>query len=118
MADMFLRVSAVFFLLIAAGLCAAATPEQQASYFAGIAVLSARSDLPDSIKAARYRDLERISGMTAAEARTYLAAVRNRPEEWRALYDRIMVLISESPSPRKAPVPGSDTLFPRSRKRR
>jgi anti-sigma factor ChrR (cupin superfamily) len=118
MTDMFRSASLFFLLLAMAGLCPAATREQQAAYFAGIFVLSARSDLSDSAKARYYRELERVSGMTAAEARLLLAELRDRPEEWRPIYDRIMVLFNESQPAARRALPGSDTLTPRVTKRR
>jgi hypothetical protein len=95
---LFFRLLFISVVLAAAVSSWAVSPEQQANYFAGVFMLESRKDLPDTIKVERYRELEALSGVTAAEARVILAKLRARPEEWRAMYERIQVLINESPT--------------------
>jgi hypothetical protein len=85
-------------ILVSGFLCAlhAATPEQQASFFAGVFILESRKDLSDNLKAVRFRELEAVSGMKASDARALLASLRTRPGEWKRLYDRMMQIVAEA----------------------
>jgi hypothetical protein len=85
-------------ILVSGFLCTlfAATPEQQARFFAGVFILDSRNDLSDTLKAVRFRELEAVSGMKASEARTMLASLRTRPEEWKKMHDIIMQIVAEA----------------------
>jgi hypothetical protein len=87
-------------ILVSGFLCAllAATPEQQARFFAGVFILESRNDLSDTLKAVRFRELEAVSGMKASDARALLASLRTRPEEWKRLHDSMMQIVAESPA--------------------
>ena len=87
------------FLIIVCGfLCTlfAATPEQQARFFAGVFILESHKELSDTLAAVRFRALEATSGMKASEARALLASLRTRPEEWKRLHDRMMQIVAEA----------------------
>jgi hypothetical protein len=85
-------------ILVAGFLCAliAASPEQQARFFAGVFILESRNDLSDTVKAVRFRELEAVTGMKASEARTLLTALRTRPEEWKKMHDSMMQIVAEA----------------------
>lgn len=74
----------------------AATPEQQARFFAGVYILESHKELSDTLAAIRFRALEATSGMKASEARALLSSLRTRPEEWKRLHDRMMQIVAEA----------------------
>jgi hypothetical protein len=107
-------------VLVSGILCAlpAATPEQQARFFAGIFILDSRKDLSDTLKAVRFRELEAVSGMKAADARALLVSMRKRPEEWKRLYDGMMLIVTEAQAEPKKIQETKDTLSKNVIKRR
>jgi hypothetical protein len=88
-------------ILVCGFLCMlrAATPEQQARFFAGVYILESRTELCDTLKAQRFRALEKTTGMKAAEARALLVSLRDRPADWKRLHDRMMQIIAEASEP-------------------
>jgi len=92
--------------------------EKEARFFAGVFLLESRKDLSDSLKAARFRELESMAGVSALDARARLAALREKPEEWKRLYDRMLQIITEAQAGPKTLTPKKDTLIDTVHKRR
>jgi len=93
------------------GACAArAAPPfgNQADYFAGVYLLQANTGLPDSVRSVKYRELEALTGISGEQARALLQLYRERPAEWKTLYDSIFIRLTR-PSP-AAPAVAKDTI--------
>ncbi|MBN2036958.1 MAG: hypothetical protein JW768_09480 [Chitinispirillaceae bacterium] len=94
---MMLKIPATVFLsFVLAGSAFPGISEQQARFLAGVFVLQSRNGLSPAEKALRFRVLEAMSGVTAAEARTLLRSVRENPQEWRRVNEAILHIVNES----------------------
>ena len=92
--------------------------EREARFFAGVFLLESRKDLSDSLKAARFRELESMAGISTLNARARLAALREKPEEWKRLHDRMLQIITEAQAGPKTLTPKKDTPIDTVHKRR
>jgi hypothetical protein len=77
----------------------AATPEQQASFFTGVIMLQAKSNLSSEEKAKKYLELVQMTGISSNEAREILKKVRDNPAVWQTLQPAIAKLLNEPLSP-------------------
>jgi hypothetical protein len=97
-------------LLLCAGMClfsggvlfAGPPVGKQADYFAGVYLLQANPDISDSARALRYRELEAITGITAAQAALLLKQYRSKPSEWKMVYDSTYLRLARTPVPSPA----------------
>lgn len=86
--------SAILLLFVGAASSAAPPMGKQADYFAGVFLLQANAGIPDSLLGTRYRELEAVTGISTAEARVLLQQYRQKPAEWKILYDSISVRLA------------------------
>jgi hypothetical protein len=81
--------------------------DREAAFFSGLILLQSATLLPAEQKAAKYRELQMMTGITGAKAKALLSVYRNRPEEWQRLYSTMQSLLNEvKPLP---PVSGTGT---------
>jgi len=94
---MFRLIAAFSFLLISAS---ASFPgpdkEKEAEFFAGVTLLQQKTNLKPGEKAAKFRELAVLTGISAPEAKTVLERYRERPEEWQKIDSIMMKLLNDA----------------------
>lgn len=94
---MFRSITAVSVLLISANASFSGTDkEKEAEFFAGVTLLQQKTDLKPEEKAAKFRELESLTGVSAAEAKRVLEQYRDRPEEWKKMDSVMVKLLSDT----------------------
>ena len=58
-------------------------------FLTGVFLLNGTTTLSESIKAEKYIELVKITGISADTAVKYLSAMRQRPQEWKELHNQI-----------------------------
>jgi hypothetical protein len=74
--------------------------ERIIQYLAGIEILG-RVQAPDEEKARRYARLERLTGVTADDARAFLDRYRDDAARWKEIHEKIDNLLNEEASPKR-----------------
>jgi hypothetical protein len=69
---------------------------KDAEFFAGVTVLQQQTGITPGEKARKFRELEAMTGITAAEAKAILLDYRQKPVEWRTMYGEMMKLLNET----------------------
>jgi len=69
--------------------------EKETDFFAGVILLQSATALTAEQKATKYRELQKMTGITGARAKKLLAAYRDKPEEWQRVNGAISKLLSE-----------------------
>jgi hypothetical protein len=93
---MFRLIAAFSFLLISARVSfPGPDKEKEAEFFAGVTLLQQKTDLKPGEKAAKFRELAVLTGISAAEAKTVLERYRERPEEWKKIDSIMMKLLND-----------------------
>lgn len=94
---MFRLITAFSFLLISASTSfPGPDKEKEAEFFAGVTLLQQKTDLKPEEKAAKFRELTALTGISAAEAKTVLERYRERPEEWKKIDSIMMKLLNDA----------------------
>jgi hypothetical protein len=70
--------------------------KNEAEFFAGVTLLSQKTDLKPAEKAEKFRELEAMTGISAAEADRILVQYREKPAEWQKIYDVTLKLLNET----------------------
>jgi hypothetical protein len=68
--------------------------EGEAEFFSGVALLQSTTALTAEQKAEKYRELQRMTGITGTRALALLAKYRDKPEEWLLLNGTITKQLS------------------------
>ena len=68
------------------------------TYFAGLTVLKSANEMPDLERAARYSELETLTGITAEKADAFIHKYRNAPREWKKIQEKIKTILEEQTS--------------------
>jgi hypothetical protein len=69
--------------------------DKEAEFFSGLILLQSATSLPAEQKAAKYLELQVMTGITGARAKTLLAVYRDEPEKWQRMYGSINTLLNE-----------------------
>jgi hypothetical protein len=86
---------------------------KEAEFFSGVILLQASASLPAEQKAAKYRELQKITGITGTKAKALLAFYRNNPDKWKSLSGSIQAQLNEIKPP--LPASGAETVQKNSR---
>jgi hypothetical protein len=70
--------------------------DKEAEFFSGVLLLQSATALSAGQKSEKYRELQIMTGITSARAKSLLSAFRDDPEEWQRLCTMIIQLLSKS----------------------
>jgi hypothetical protein len=91
------QVIVVSALLISATVAFSGTEKgNEAEFFAGVTLLQQQKDLKPVEKALKFRELEAMTGISAAKAKIILLRYRERPAEWQKIYNGMAKLLNET----------------------
>ena len=87
-------------LAFAASSFSSSSKEKETDFFAGVILLQSATALSAEQKAEKYRELQKVTGVTGARAQALLAAYRDKPDEWLLINGTITKRLSGlQPSP-------------------
>ena len=68
-------------------------------FLAGVILLNGNNKLSQEEKTQQFRKLGVITGVSGQDAKKFVESYRNRPEEWKKIYESIVDIFSESNKP-------------------
>jgi hypothetical protein len=90
-------VTALIVLLVSASVTLSGIlKENEAEFFAGMTLLQQKTDLKPEEKAEKFRELEALTGISAADAEKILKQYRDKPEEWQKFYGSMMKFLNDT----------------------
>jgi hypothetical protein len=92
------RVAPAFLMVVIAVSALFSGPDRkmEAEFFAGVTLLSQKTDLKPDEREQKFRELEVMTGISAADAAKLLSYYRERPTEWQKIYNEMVKLLNET----------------------